>query len=403
MTTRNRRPRGRRSGATNLELLAVGRERALELLAHNLTPEGILASSPSAEAHERRYTNVFARDAAICSIAMMLCGDARLREGAKAGLRTLALHQADNGQIPKFVDPRRADSDFWYLGCIDATLWWLVAVRLLLRNSPDARFERETRRATAKALEWLRCQEHPRLLLLQQNEASDWADIMPRSGFVLYTNALWFYVKRLYGLKHAAATRKHANHLFFPFSRDVPGYHRLQLLMHYARREANNRDLYLSFVNFSFWGDEGDVLGNLLAVLLGLADPPRARRIVQTLERADIESPHPARAVLTPLRRRDRLWRAYMERHEQNREHQYHNGGAWPMIGGFWVLALAALGRTARARTALLGLARACAANDWAFQEWFHGRSGAPRGMRGQSWSAAMLLLAEFGLHRRIF
>ena len=25
----------------------------------------------------------------------------------------------------------------------------------------------------------------------------------------------------------------------------------------------SNNDLYLSFVNFSFWGEEGDVLGNL--------------------------------------------------------------------------------------------------------------------------------------------
>ena len=388
---------------SDADLLAAGRVRALDLLAGNLTPHGILAASSTAEARSRAYDNVFARDAAICALAMMRCGNARMTDGAKASLRTLALHQAGNGQIPKFVSPRDAHADFWYVGCIDATLWWLIAVRLTLRRDPDPRFERELRGAAAKALDWLRCQEHPRLHLLQQNEASDWADIMPRSGFVLYSNALWFYVKRLYGLERAAETKKHANHLFFPFSRDVPEYHRLQLLMNYARREANNRDLYLSFVNFSFWGDEGDVFGNLLAVLLGLADPARARRIVRTLERAEIERPYPVRTVLTPLRRRDRLWRAYMERHEQNHEHQYHNGGAWPMIGGFWVMALAAVGRKARARAALVQLARACAANDWAFQEWFHGRSGAPGGMRGQSWSAAMLLLAEFGLDHKDF
>ena len=48
-----------------------------------------------------------------------------------------------------------------------------------------------------KRLQWLLAQEHQRFFLLQQNEASDWADIMPRSGFVLYTNALWYCVKRL--------------------------------------------------------------------------------------------------------------------------------------------------------------------------------------------------------------
>ena len=48
-------------------------------------------------------------------------------------------------------------------------------------------------------------------------EASDWADIMPRSGYVLYSNALWYLVKQRFGLAHAAATEHHFNHLFHPF------------------------------------------------------------------------------------------------------------------------------------------------------------------------------------------
>ena len=52
---------------------------------------------------------------------------------------------------------------------------------------------------------WLLAQEHQHFRLLQQNEASDWADIMPRSGFVLYTNALWYAVKRRFDLPHADA------------------------------------------------------------------------------------------------------------------------------------------------------------------------------------------------------
>lgn len=48
--------------------------------------------------------------------------------GAELSLLTLAGHHAANGQIPKYVDPQRDEADFWYLGCIGATLWWLVAV-----------------------------------------------------------------------------------------------------------------------------------------------------------------------------------------------------------------------------------------------------------------------------------
>ena len=43
------------------------------------------------------------------------------------------------------------------------------------------------------------------------------------------------------------------------------------------------------------------------------------------------------------------------------------------MIGGFWLLALAAAGRKAVPTQELARLARANAAGDWRFTEWFDG------------------------------
>lgn len=374
---------------------------AVALLHRNLTPYGILAATRSPEAEARRYTRIFGRDAGICALGMALSRDETLVAGARASLVTLARHQADNGQIPKYVDPEGREPDFWYLGCIDATLWWLIAVHFVARHAPDPGLERELEPNIDCAVSWLRAQEHPRLFLLQQNEASDWADIMPRSGFVLYTNALWYHVKRLYDLPHAETTRHHANHLFHPFSQDLPEYRRLRLLTHYVRRRARNRDLYLSFVNFSFFGEEGDVYGNLLATLLGLADEAQANAVLGTLERAGVDEPWPARVVCEPISRSDPLWREYMARHRQNLEHQYHNGGCWPFVGGFWVMALAAVGRLEPARAQLVRLAEANRVNGWQFNEWFHGESGEPRGMAGQSWNAALFLLARHAIAGR--
>ena len=65
------------------------------------------------------------------------------------------------------------------------------------------------------------------------------------------------------------------------------------------------------------------------------------------------------------------------------------------MVGGFWIAALARCGRKRLARSELVKLARACALDDWAFAEWLHGRTLAPRGMEGQSWNAAAYLFAE--------
>jgi glycogen debranching enzyme len=381
------------------ELLAECRARSIALLRRNSTPAGVLAATPAPRAAARGYTAIFGRDAAICALGMAVSGDRALERAAIAGLETLAAHQAPNGQIPKFVAPDRREADFWYLGCIDSTLWWLIALALVddLRSARGARraLLRRWRRQVALALRWLGAQEHQRFHLLQQNEASDWADIMPRSGFVLYTNALWYRVKRLFELPNAAETRANFNGLFHPFSAGLAEYRRARLLNEYVLKRARNRELYLSFVNFSFFGEEGDVFGNVLAVLCGALAPSACRRTLDALLAARVNDPYPVRAVVQPIHKRSTLWRPYMARHRQNSAWQYHNGGVWPMIGGFFVAALARNGRQRLARGEVVKLARACALDDWAFAEWLHGRTSTPRGMRGQSWNAAAFLLAE--------
>ncbi len=373
-------------------LISQAAAASLELLERNLTPHGILAALPTPAAVARRYTRIFGRDAAICVLAMCGSGVAALEEGAVASLDALGAQQAANGQIPKYVDPQGQDADFWYLGCIDATLWWLIAVDHVRRHGKVE--PQKWAAPVALALQWLRAQEHQRFWLLQQNEASDWADIMPRSGYVLYTNALWYDVKRRFGLAQQDETHHHFNHLFHPFQRDLPQYHRARLLQHYARRGQRSPPLYFSFVNLATMGEEGDVFGNLLAILCGLADEAAGHRIVQAVRTAQAAEPYPVRVTLQVLSRNDPLWRAYMGRHQQNQPHQYHNGGLWPFVGGFWVLALARLGRSDLAWRALEQLAAVNALDGWRFTEWFHGKTLQPGGMAGQSWNAATLLLA---------
>jgi hypothetical protein len=385
----------RRTSASDEALIDECACRAIALLQRNLSPRGILAATPAPRARARGYTAVFGRDAAVCAIGMALSGDARLEREAGRGLITLAAHQAANGQIPKFIASGRAKADFWYLGCIDATLWWLIGLAFVDARAPGTDLRRRFGRRVADAIRWLECQEHQGFFLLQQNEASDWADIMPRSGFVLYTNALWHLVKRIYRLPRRAETRTNFNRLFHPFSAALPPYHRARLLVRYVTSAARHRDLYLSFVNLSFWGEEGDVFGNLLAILCGLADERATRRTLRALLRAGVDMPYPVRSVCFPIEDASFLWRPYMSRHQQNFPDQYHNGGVWPLIGGFWVSALVEAGMRRQAHDALVKLARANALGNWQFNEWLHGRTGTRRGMPGQSWSAAAFLMAR--------
>ena len=381
-----------RLGATHAALIDACSSASLQLLQQNLSPGGILAASTTAAAEARRYTRVFGRDAAMCVLAMHGSGVAALEQGALTSLDTLAAHQGDNGQIAKYVDTEYSQADFWYLGCIDATLWWLIAADHVRRTLPGG--ERRWQPEVDRAITWLLAQEHQHFRLLQQNEASDWADIMPRSGFVLYTNALWYAVKRRFDLPHADTTHQHFNHLFHPERREMPEYHRARLLRHYVERGQRGSGLYLSFVNLAVAGYEGDVFGNVLAVLAGLADAAMAKRITETLRKARAADPYPIRAVLHPLSQQHPQWRAYMGRHRLNHPHQYHNGGIWPFVGAFWVMALARLGHVEWAWEELARVARANERDDWRFTEWFHGRTLAAQGMAGQSWNAAAFLLA---------
>ncbi len=371
---------------------------SLAMLKRNLSTHGILAASRTEAAQARRYTRIFGRDAAVCVLAMCGSDDPELEQGAIDSLDALAREQAGNGQIPKYVDPDGRDADFWYLGCIDATLWWLIGVDHARRHGRAGAARWQTQ--VELAIQWLLAQQHQHFRLLQQNEASDWADIMPRSGYVLYTNALWVEVKRRFALADPDATAHHFNHLFNPFQRDLPEYHRARLLRHYARRGRRDPGLYLSFVNLSFVGDEGDVFGNVLAILSGAAGESFGQRIVQTITDAHAHEPYPVRVTLHPMTRQNPLWRPYMARHQQNLMHQYHNGGIWPFVGGFWVMALAQQGQTERAWRQLAELALVNALDNWRFTEWFHGRTLAPMGMAGQSWNAAAFVLAYRTLQR---
>lgn len=388
--------------AIDVNLLDTCYRKALELLRRNATPDGILASTRTEKAAGRHYASIFGRDASICSLGMAASGEADLIQCARAGLLTLARNQAPNGQIPKYVKPEIGEVDFWYTGCIDASLWWLIAVSFFARSVPGDPLSEELAPRTALALRWLECQEHQAWYLLQQNEASDWADIMPRSGFVLYTNALWFWLKKLYDLPTARETRDYANLLFLPFGSAVPEQRRARLLMHYIRNRAKRTPFYLSFVNFSVWGEEVDIFGNILASLTGLADSSHGGRIASSLLAMGASRPWPIRVVANPIEPEDPLWRLYMQRHRQNLPWQYHNGGIWPFVGGFWVMLLARLGRYKEAWRELERLALANRVGDWEFNEWFHGRTGEPMGMSGQSWNAALFVLAYLTLRDKV-
>jgi glycogen debranching enzyme len=90
-----------------------------------------------------------------------------------------------------------------------------------------------------------------------------------------------------------------------------------------------------------------------------------------------------------------------MPRYERyNQPGEYHNGGIWPFICGFYVAALIAAGRQQLAEKKLLALTNLVKPSrvedaEFGFNEWIRAQDGTPQGQDWQTWSAAMYLYAH--------
>jgi hypothetical protein len=151
-------------------------------------------------------------------------------------------------------------------------------------------------------------------------------------------------------------------------------------------------------VAFRDFGDYCDVFGNLLAILFGIASPAQEKRILDYLHQVGIAEPYPVRVLHPIIHPGNKDWREYYRNNNLNLPHQYHNGGIWPFVGGFYVAALVKAGRREQAAQVLEKLAevnRQGIDAEWEFNEWCHGETGRPMGYPHQAWSAGMYVFAH--------
>jgi len=169
-------------------------------------------------------------------------------------------------------------------------------------------------------------------------------------------------------------------------------------MLYYNIGTISSRPYYLPWVAFREYGDWCDSLGNVLSILTGVADGHRSEHILQYMKQVGMAEPYPTKAIHPPIFPGEPSWREYYRSRNLNLPHQYHNGGIWPMVGGFHIAALARRGWQAEAEQLLVRLAEANQQGSrapWEFNEWMHGATGHPMGYAHQAWSAAMFLYAD--------
>lgn len=397
-------------------------ERALDVLRRCASPLGFKASALAGG-----YPQVWARDAPITALGALLSGDADLIACARASLETLGGQQTDLGMIHLNVDTRTGAVTTENAGAVDANLWFIVGHFCYLEATDDVAFLRRQWPRLERALLWLRYQDMNACGLLEVPEAGDWADLYSVRYNVLYDNVLFVAALRMMAHmaerlgESAAPHRERADdvalklNLLLWLDRPWDGHAfgaqlerlkalRLEWFLLYQNTAAlTEKPFYLPWVGFREFGDTFDGFGNLLAILTGVADATRAARILEHAHASGANYPYPFKAFSPPLYPGDRDWREYFRSRNLNQPHQYHNGGIWPFLGGFYVAALVQAGRTEGAREHLQALARAVqqgVRGAWEFNEWHHGVTGRPMGHPLQAWSAGLYVYAYHALER---
>jgi hypothetical protein len=366
------------------EHIEAAKEAAVDVLRHNA--RGPIGRLPRAAGWG--YPEPYTRDLMIASLGILVTRRPELVTSLRRVLETLARNQTSRGHVPSLAhDPED-------LGASDTTPLFLIGVALFREVSGDDAF---LEAAVQKAITWMSYQAPDDLIMVAQEPTSDWRDEQWVAGYGLYVNTLVYLYLRLFGRDDQAAQLRRMVHRF-----DVRGGKRNR---HIHEGLAVRNKPYFALWSYKAYNSERfDLLGNSLAILCGLASPTRARELVSWIEaecealrqKGDLASELPP-CLFPYIRPQDPDWRPRYA--EYNPPGEYHNGGVWPFVCGFYVAALVAAGRLQLARrrfhalTELVQPARDHSVK-YGFNEWFRAQDGEPAGEDWQTWSAAMYLYA---------
>lgn len=406
-------------------LVGIAYKKALEILRSCLTDKGFRAG-----AYAEGYPQIWSRDNGIIAFGALATDCVDLHDGVRAALSTMRAHQSERGRIQLNVLPDTGEVSTENAGAVDGNLWYVITHAAHWQKHRDLEFLRASWDSICAALRWVEYQDMNEDGLIEIPEAGNWMDLFAVRYNTLYDNVLYALALRAFSMLAQEAGEQantyktaysagdvaerintlfwidrcwHANH----FAEHLERLQSMRLewfMLYHNIGEISKRPFYLPWVGFREYGDFFDGLGNILAVLTGVADNNRAHAIATYMRQVHLSHPFPTKAIYPAVRPGDPFWREYYRSRNLNLPDQYHNGGIWPMIGGFAVALYVHIGEYKHAQTLLCSLAHANKKGiqgEWEFNEWMHGVTGEPMGFPRQAWSASSFLFATHCEGRR--
>ena len=363
------------------------RQAALEVLLHNR--KGPYQGLPRTAGWG--YPEPYTRDLMISILGIAVSGNQDLLESIQRVLETLAKNQTEHGHIPSLVhDPDDR-------GASDTTPLFLLALAIFRRVSGERRF---LQKAAQKAMTWMAYQSPSDRFLVTQQPTSDWRDEQWVMGHGLYVNTLVYTYLRLFE-QHDQAEHLLKGMRRFTITGDVIHRHVHEGLV------VPHKPYYALWSYKLYSSERFDLLGNSLAILSGIAPPSRAEEMIGWIEEEcsgmqkkgllSLDVPPNFFPFIKPGAPD---W--YPRYRKFNKPGDYHNGGIWPFIVGFYVAALVAAKKYQLAEEKLMALTEVVKTSNtrlnknlkFGFNEWLKAQDGKPKGQNWQTWSAALYLYA---------
>jgi GH15 family glucan-1,4-alpha-glucosidase len=378
-------------------------DKAIDLLYKVSTPNGFLASAEN----KINYQRVWARDGVICGLAALASSNEQLILTYRKTLETLAKYQHSNGTIPSNVLISEEKNEVSYgglAGRVDAVTWFIIGVCQYGFYTKDEGFVQQMQPNIEKCLLLLEAWEFNNKHLLYVPLSGNWADEYITDGYVLYDQLLRIWALKSYNYfvksdtiqnKIECITRQIEIN-FLPNS-EGEKYHEL------AYNELQFGDFMPSSFSPCGYKTQFDAFANSLALLLNLGSEEFQK---QTLSFADNLAEETKLGLLPafwpPVFPEDEYWNLLKNncRYEfRNYPFEFHNGGSWPMVNGFFGLALHHKKETQKAADLLEKINLANAKGDNAFFENFNTQTTAENGVAYCAWSAAATILLHQSLH----
>ncbi|MGB3344441.1 MAG: glycoside hydrolase 100 family protein [Aequorivita sp.] len=367
-----------------IQEIEEAKKAAIEVLLHN--SHGTVSDLPRTAGWG--YPEPYTRDLLISVLGIATSGNAELMQSVENILNTLANNQSGNGQIPSLVNDKNNR------GSSDTTPLFLMATGIFRNLLDNPHFLED---AVNKAQIWMEYQCPTSHFLIAQQPTSDWRDEQWVPGYGLFVNTMTYAgLKLLKKNKSAENLGKAINQFTYASDKTHKSPH--------EGLAIKNKPYYALWSYKIYSSDRFDLLGNSLAILSGLASPSKAKDMVAWIkkERDAMREKKILAVDLTPnffpfIQPEDADW---LPRYEEfNKPGDYHNGGIWPFISGFYIAALVAAKLYGEAEKELLALTQLIKKSrnkelKFGFNEWYKAQTGKPMGQDWQTWSASNYLYA---------